>query len=101
MLLQATHTHLYPGHEGGISGISRLAELQVQCDCLVEFADGSVTCARISRLDDGWRLHADSYRTAAGTDIAARRWRIRLDEYGGGIRFRILERLPGPDEAPG
>ena len=95
MLLQATHTHLYPGHEGEISGISRLDELPPGSDCLVEFVDGSATCARISRTNDGWQLHTNAYRTAAGTDIAARRWRVRLDEAGGRIRFRILKRVHG------
>ena len=95
MLLQATHTHLYPGHEGGISGISRLTEMQAECDCLVEFSDGSATCARLSRVNNGWQLHTMAYRSAAGTDIAERRWRVRLEEDGGRVRFRILKRAAG------
>lgn len=93
MLLQATHTHFYPGHEGEISGISRIAELQAGCDCVVEFVDGSATCAKISRIDDGWQLQTNAYRTAAGTEIAAKRWRLRLEETGDRIRFRILQRV--------
>ena len=92
MLLHATHTHLYPGLEGEISGISGLAGLETGCECLVEFVDGSATCAKISRATDGWQLQTNAYRTRAGTDIAAKRWRVRFDEAGKRIGFRILRR---------
>lgn len=92
MLLHATHTHLYPGLEGRVAGLSRIAELQTEGDCLVEFADGSATCAKISRKKNGWQLRADAYRTAAGTDIAERRWRVHFEEDGNRVIFRILAR---------
>jgi hypothetical protein len=72
MILEATHTHLYPGHKGKISGLAQIADMQASGDCLVEFSDGSATPARISKSEDAWQLHTEAYRTAAGTDIGAR-----------------------------
>ena len=90
MILEATHTHLYPGHRGKISGLAQIADLQSERDCLVEFSDGSAAAARISKAKDVWLLRTNAYRTAAGTDIAAKRWLVRLDEDGGRVEFRIL-----------
>jgi hypothetical protein len=91
MILEATHTHLYRGHRGKISGLARLAELQSGRDCLVEFSDGTAAAARISKFGDDWRLSTDAYRTAAGTDIANKRWIVRLRETGDRIEFRIVD----------
>ena len=94
MILEASHTHLYPGHRGKISGLAQIADMQAGGDCLVEFSDGSATPARISRSEDGWQLHTEAYRTAAGTDIAARRWLVCLEEDGDHMEFRILKKAP-------
>ena len=96
MILQAAHTHLYPGNRGKFSGLAQIAELRAGGDCLVEFADGSAAAASISRAGDDWQLAAKGYRTAAGTDIAARCWLLRLEEGPGQLQFRILKRLPDP-----
>ena len=92
MILQATHTHLYPGHSGKISGLARLADMQSRCDCLVAFSDGSAASATISRSADGWQLHTDAYRTAAGTNIADKNWRVHLQEEDDQVKFRILDK---------
>jgi hypothetical protein len=92
MILQASHTHLYPGHRGKISGLSHITDLENGCDCLVEFSDGSATNARISRKESGWQLQTFAYRTAAGTDIAEKRWAIRLQEEGALMTFHILKK---------
>ena len=92
MILQATHTHLYPGHHGTITGLAQLSDLEQGRDCLVEFSDGSVTAARISGSSNDWQLCAEAYRTAAGTDIPVKQWAIRLREAGGEFEFRILEK---------
>ncbi len=94
MILEATHTHLYPGHRGKISGLAQIADMQAGGDCLVEFSDGSATPARISKSEDGWQLCTDAYRTAAGTDISAKRWLVCLEEDGDHVEFRILKKAP-------
>jgi len=92
MILQASHTHLYPGHRGRISGPKPIAEVSKGCDCLVEFSDGSAANARISKEKNGWQLKTCAYRTRAGTDIPEKRWSIRLEEDGSQPGFRILGR---------
>lgn len=90
MILQATHTHLYPGHRGKVTGLAHIADIRADRDCVVDFVDGSAACARISRHQNGWLLHTDPYRTAAGTDITEKFWLIGLDEDAGQVRFRVL-----------
>ncbi len=93
MILEATHTHLYPGHRGKISGLAQIADLQTGGDCLVEFSDGTAAPGRISKAGDDWRLDLAAYRTAAGTEIAVKCWRICLQEDRGRVDFRILEKI--------
>lgn len=93
MRLEATHTHFYPGHRGKISGLAQIADLKASSKCLVEFSDGSVAPARISRLERGWQLYTDAYRTAAGSDIAAKLWLVCLAEDDGHVKFRILQKI--------
>lgn len=95
MILEAAHSHLYPGHRGKISGIARIADIPAGVDCLVEFTDGSAAAARILHSGDGWQLATEAYRTAAGTDIAEKVWRIRLEEENGRAIFRVLGKAPG------
>ena len=92
MILHATHTHIYPGHHGTISGILRIADLSTPAACLVEFADGSAAEATIVAAAKDWRLQVDAYRTAAGTEIPGKQWQLRLDENKGQLKFRILAR---------
>jgi fumarylacetoacetate (FAA) hydrolase family protein len=95
MILQATHTHLYPGHRGEVSGLAQPADLQTDRDCLIEFADGSVASASITRSANGWQLRTSAYRTAAGTDIAEKLWFIRLEKDGAQVKFHILDKAQG------
>ena len=92
MILEATHTHLYPGLEGKIPGLAQIAEMQSGGDCLVEFSDGSVTPARITKSENGWQLDTDAYRTTAGTNIPEKRWLVSLRENGNHVSFRIVRR---------
>ena len=92
MILEATHTHLYPGHSGKISGLAQLADLQAGHSCLIEFSDGSVASARIAKSANGWQLHTGAYRTAAGTEIAEKLWFIRLEKEGDHVKFHILNK---------
>ncbi|MDH3388690.1 MAG: hypothetical protein OEN02_12370 [Gammaproteobacteria bacterium] len=95
MILEATHTHLYPGHRGRISGLEKASTIQSGRDCLVAFSDGSAATARISRSANGWQLDTNAYRTAAGTDITAKRWFVRLEEDGDHVEFRIINKAQG------
>lgn len=95
MILQAAHTHLYPGLRGKIGGPAQLAGLRAGAECLVEFTDGSATPARVSPAGDDWLLETEAYRTAAGTDIAAKHWLMRLLEHDDRVEFRILGKSPG------
>ena len=96
MILEATHTHLYPGHVGKISGLEQIAEMQAGGNCLVEFSDGSVAPARITKSENGWQLDTNAYRTAAGTDIPEKRWLVSLKEDGSHLEFRILKNVVCP-----
>jgi hypothetical protein len=93
MILEATHTHLYPGHRGKISGLTQLADMQTGRDCLVEFSDGSAASARIAKSENGWQLRTSAYRTAAGTEIAEKLWFIRLEKDGDHVKFHILNKV--------
>ena len=93
MILQASHTHLYPGHRGKISGVARSADIDNGRHCLIEFSDGSAAAATILHAARDWQLQVGAYRTAAGTAIAAQRWRLRLEPAAGGLEFRIIGKL--------
>lgn len=75
--LTVRHSHLYPGARGRIEGPG-------QGDCVLEFSDGALAFGTL----DGPVLSVGAHRTAAGTEIPAKRWRIQRD----GARFRILAR---------
>jgi len=93
MILHATHTHLYPGHQGKISGLALIADMPAGDDCLVEFSDGTAASARIARSEKGWLLYTDAYRTAAGTDIAKKVWLVGLAKNGNHPEFRIINKV--------
>ena len=95
MILQAPHTHLYPGLVGTISGLDEGPGLQAERDCLVAFADGSAATARFSKSGNHWLLCTQAYRTAAGTDIETKAWRVRLDQDDERVIFRIIGKAPG------
>lgn len=81
--LHAFHSHLYPGARGRV--VSGTAEGLVQ----VEFSDGIVVPAMLS----GTRLSLSGYRTASGTRIAAKRWRLAFDRHADKRVFRVMKRL--------
>ena len=92
MILQASHTHLYPGLRGKVSGLAQIDDLEAG-DCLVEFADGSATSARISKSANEWQLCTDAYRTLAGSEISAKHWLISLAQVEDEVGFRIVKKL--------
>ncbi len=76
--LEAHHSHLYPGARGRVLG--RAGEGAA----VVRFADGSSAQGELR----GGVLRLAPYRTAAGTLIGARGWRLSLD----GAGFRVAAR---------
>lgn len=95
MILQATNTHFYPGHRGTICGVQRIADLETERDAMVEFSDGSAASARIIDTPTDWRLQVDAYLTAAGTEIPAKNWLVRVHQEGDRLKFRILAKATG------
>lgn len=93
IVLEAGHTHLYPGLEGKVSGIDPALLEEAGAPCRIAFSDGSVAFGSLGRADDGWALDVSPYATAAGTDIPAKRWRIDLQQADGGVTFRIRRKL--------
>ncbi len=45
-------------------------------ECLVEFGDGIAVIAEWRAVDDAIHLSVPTYRTAKGTQVAARTWRL-------------------------
>ena len=99
MILHATHSHLYPGHRGTVSGLARPEDLPSDHECLVEFSDGVAASARLSQRGDHWQLHTNAYRTAAGNDITEKYWQLLLQQEDGQTRFRITGKLQASDDA--
>lgn len=96
IVLEASHTHLYPGHEGRVAGVSGIAAMPDGAPCRVDFADGSVAFGTLARDGaENWTLEVGPYTTAAGTAMPAKRWRIGLQPAGEGLEFRVRGRLAG------
>ena len=75
--LDAFHTHLYPGARGRITA-------PADGPAQVRFSDGTRVPARLA----GDLLTLAAHRTAAGTKIPERRWRIATEGDG----FRVTAR---------
>lgn len=75
------HTHLYPGAKG------RLAEPPADGPALVEFSDGVAVTGRM----EGETLAMPAYRTAAGTKVDAKRWRLAFNADGFKVRSRLVD----------
>ncbi|WP_353476270.1 hypothetical protein PVT71_25285 (plasmid) [Salipiger sp. H15] len=80
--LEAFHTHLYPGARGRL--ISAPPE-GGESAARVHFSDGGVAGARLT----GETLAVAGHRTAAGTGIDARSWRLRFS----GSDFSVVSRI--------
>lgn len=92
LVLEAGHSHLYPGSGGFLRGSGPAASGGV---CRIDFADGSVAFGSLKPGGgEAWELAVDPYATRAGTRIPAKRWRIGLDrDAGDRTAFRVLGRL--------
>lgn len=65
------HSHAFPGSRVGIED-----DADAGPGCLVEFGDGVVVMAEWRRTNHGFDLSLPAYRTARGTEVAARSWRL-------------------------
>lgn len=97
IVFEASHTHLYPGHEGRVSNADAAPTGKAAGTCRIEFADGGVALGSLTHAEgDDWVLDVGPYATAAGTDIPAKRWRVELRQGEGGLTtFRIRGKLAG------
>lgn len=65
------YSHAFPG--GRVTVDDDAAQ---GAECLVEFGDGIAVIAAWSSDDGAIRLRIPAYRTAKGTEVAARDWRL-------------------------
>ncbi|MCB1384604.1 MAG: hypothetical protein KDJ80_01585 [Nitratireductor sp.] len=102
VVLEAEHSHFYPGHEGWLDGDMPLPLAPAQdLRSRIAFADGVMTGGFLSGGAEGrWQLAVDPYVTAAGSRIGAKRWQLAFRQVAGGrIRFRIERKLAAPGQA--
>lgn len=93
-VIEAGHTHFYPGHEGWIAGDAPAREGKATA-VRIAFGDGVMAAGTLGPAGDSWELDVAPYTTAAGTAIPAKRWRVALrPEADGRTRFRIERKLP-------
>ena len=70
------HSHAFPGGRVTVDDDGKAGP-----ECMVEFGDGVTVIAEWSSADGAIRLHVAAYRTAKGTEVAARGWRlVRRDD---------------------
>lgn len=95
LVLEAGHTHVYPGLRGLLRGPGPTATGAAGDTCRIDFADGSVAFGTLRPgSGEAWELDVSPYVTAAGTRIPVKRWRVGLEhESNGRTAFRILGRL--------
>ena len=74
---QFPHSHAFNG------GSVRVADDgKTGTDCLVEFGDGVTVIARCRFGDEAIDLEIPDYRTARGTTVDARNWRVAQRQDG-------------------
>jgi hypothetical protein len=65
------HSHAFPGGRVVVEDDRKTGP-----ECLVEFGDGVTVIATWRSVSDAIRLSVPAYRTAKGTQIAPRNWRL-------------------------
>lgn len=63
-------------HSHAFRGGRAIVDDDGMAECLVEFGDGVTIVGEWRRTGDAIDLEMPAYRTAKGTRIAARRWRL-------------------------
>lgn len=65
------HSHAFPGGRVVVEDDAKTGP-----ECLVEFGDGVTVIAELRLSRDAIYLSVPAYRTAKGTQVAARNWRL-------------------------
>ncbi len=71
------HSHAFPGGEVRVEDAEAAEGM-----CVVEFGDGIAMIGEWHPDGDDIHLSVPAYRTARGTDVEARRWRLVKDKVG-------------------
>lgn len=66
-----SHSHAFPGGRVVVDD-----DAKTEPTCLVEFGDGVTVIAEWHPASDAIHLSVPAYRTAKGTRMAARNWRL-------------------------
>lgn len=85
MRFQLSHTHAYPGCR------VKIAEERIDDEELAEFSDGVIVPCRHRREGDAILLTISPHRTARGTNISEKSWRLLPDVARGD--WKIAARL--------
>ena len=96
LLLEATHTHFYPGHKGVISGSAPRPSGAGPIQTRVKFSDGVTIEAILTSTDrDGiWLLEVSPYTTAAKSRIPGKTWEVQTWSAGQAqTAFRIIRKV--------
>lgn len=83
------HSHAFPGGRLVVEDDAKPGP-----ECLIEFGDGVIVIAEYRLAGDAIHLSIPSYRTAKGTQVAARNWRLVRRKDG----VWRSERHRGPEE---
>ncbi|HLI14271.1 MAG TPA: hypothetical protein VKY65_21965 [Alphaproteobacteria bacterium] len=82
MRISFHHSHAYPGCRATIADLPR--EAGRAATALVEFSDGAISSATWESAGDGEiAIAVDAYRTARGTHVARKQWRLRRADGSG------------------
>ena len=80
MRFRFPHSHAFPGGRVSIEEDGRAGP-----ECLVEFGDGVTVIADWQRIGADIVLNVPSHRTAKGTQVSARTWRLARRKDGNGV----------------
>lgn len=81
MILRFADSHIYPG--------CRATLAEAGGDTLAEFSDGSTAPATAERQGADWVVRIAPYRTARGTGIPGKGWRLSPADGGWKVKARL------------
>lgn len=88
--LRFSNSHLYPGARGRADAVA-------PGPCRIEFGDGVEVSAEVAESDGQLTLAVAPHKTARGTTIAGKRWRLDVTPADdGALALRIAGRVADP-----